>query len=302
MSDVTFLSPSRLATYADCARKFDYDYVQEIDSRDETRLYLNQGLAYHETIEAVCDATDPDDDPEAINERALAAFADRWADHLDPDEYASEAHQTYQRTENRAAIDAFFDPDGGDGIEHARRSIETELWLECVHEGLGLHGIADNVLETDDGLHVVDYKRTLGNVISPYTAEVLEDHLAGEDHDPARVKNAVQTAAYIEGVKQSELYEDGMTVRFSFYGLVNGRSFEGAADGYEVSVRGYPRETTQIYEDRYDTIWALVEQAHEGITSGAYEPAPFELVHEEACPDCAYREMCPDRLAEEVRR
>ena len=42
--------------------------------------------------------------------------------------------------------------------------------------------------------------------------------------------------------------------------------------------------------------------AHEGITSGAYAPDLFELINEEACSDCDYREMCSEYLAEEVRR
>lgn len=302
MSDVTYLSPSRLATYAACPRQFDYDYVQDIDAPDETRLYLNQGLAYHETIEAVCTATEPEDDATTIHARAMEAFAAKWQEHLDPDEYASRAHQEFQRAENRAAVAAFFDPEDGDGIEHARRSVATEHWLDCTHDGLGLHGKADNILRTDDGLHVIDYKRTLRDVITSYTATVLEDHLSGDGHDPSRVRNAFQTATYIEGVKESDLYEAGMTVRFSFYGLMNNRSFESTPDGYEVSARGYPRETTEIYEEYYDTIWTLIERAHTGIQDAVYDPAPFELITEEACPDCAYKEMCADYLVEAVRR
>lgn len=302
VSDVTYLSPSRLATYADCSRKFDYDYVQNVESPDETKLYLNQGLAYHETIEAVCDATGPDDSPERIYDRALSSFETKWEEHLNPNEYASQSHQAYQRAENRAAIESFFDPDGGDGIGHARRSVETEKWIECVHDGLGLHGKVDNILRTDEGLHLIDYKRTLSNVISSRTAEVLMDHLEGEDHDPPRVKNALQTATYIEGIKQSDLYEAGMSVRFSFYGLLNNRSFESSPTGYDISARGYPRETTGIYEEYYDTIWALITRAHEGITTESYDPEPFVLISEEACPDCSYSDMCTDYLAEEVRR
>ncbi|UWG47831.1 UvrD/Rep family helicase fused to exonuclease family domain [Halanaeroarchaeum sp. HSR-CO] len=86
------------------------------------------------------------------------------------------------------------------------------------------------------------------------------------------------------------------------HGLLNNTSFESTPTGYEVSARGYPRETTEIYDDHYDTIWALIRQAHDGITSEAYEPEPFELINEEACPDCDYREMCADRLSTEVRR
>ena len=302
VTDITYLSPSRLATYTDCPRKFDYKYAQKIDAPDKTRLYLNQGLAYHDTIEAVCKATDSDDDPDVIYDRAMATFVEKWNDHLDADEYASQAHQEYQYRENRAAIASFFDPEGGDGIDHARHSIATEKWLKCVHEGLGLHGKADNILRTDEGLHVIDYKRNLRGVISSNKADVLDDHLNGDDHEPKRVKNTFQTATYIEGVKQSDLYEEGMTVRFSFYGLLNHTSFESTPNGYQVSARGYPRETTEIYDENYETIWELIKRAYEGITSESYEPNDFALMNEEACPDCTYRATCGEFLAEEVRR
>lgn len=302
VTDATFLSPSRLATYADCQRKFDYEYVQTINAPEQTRLYLNQGLAYHGTIEAVCDATCRDDDAQRIYDRAVEAFSEQWNEHIDPGEYASSAHQEYQRLENLEAIKTFFDPNGGDGIDHARQSVATEKWLECVENDLGLHGKADNILRTDDGLHVIDYKRKLRNVITLNTADVLEAHLDGTDHDPKKVKNAFQAATYIEGVKQSDLYEEGMTVRFSFYGLLNRTSFDSTPDGYEISVRGYSRDMTNIYEEYYGTIWTLLRRSHEGITSASHDPVPFPLIHDETCPDCTFQDMCREYLSAEVQR
>jgi len=302
VSDVTYVSPSRLATYADCQRKYDHDSVKEVSTPDQTRLYLNQGRAYHETIEAVCDATEPDDNADVIHRRAMEAFTDKWNAHLEPEEYESRAHQEYQRAENRAAIDAFFDPDGGDGIRHARQSVATEKWVECVHKGLGLHGYADNILRTDDGLHVIDYKRSVRGIVTSYTAKYLEQHLHGETHEPKRVKNAFQTATYVEGIKQSELYETGMHVRFSFYGIVHDTDVASTPEGFDITVSGRSRETTDVYAEYYDTIWELIAFAHNGITSGEYVPEPFALIHEEACPDCGYREMCPEYLSAEVQR
>lgn len=296
------LSPSRLATYATCPRLYDYRYGQEVNAPDRTERYLTRGTIYHETIEETCETTDSDDAPEVIHERAMRIFDAKWAEHTNPDDYASTAHQEYQRVENRAAIEAFFDPDGGDGIVHARRSVATECWVECDVDGRSLHGKADTVVRTDDGLHIFDYKRHTNGVLSSRTAEYLGNHLVGEAHEPKRVRNAFQTAAYIEGVKNEPFYEDWMGVRFSFYGLINNSSFEGTPAGYEVSVRGWARETTEIYDEHYDTIWALIRAAHDGITGEAYEPEPFELINEEACPDCEYREMCTDRLSTEVRR
>ena len=302
MSDVTFLSPSRLATYADCPRKFDYNYVQEVEALDETRLYLNQGLAYHETIEDICEAAEPDDDPETIHDRAMDAFTTKWEEHLAPEEYASKAHQEYQRRENRAAIDSFFDPEGGDGIEHARNSIATEKWLECVYDGFGLRGRADNILLSEEELHIIDYKRTVKGVLGHWSGDRLIDHLEQENHEVDRVKNAFQTAAYIEGIKGSNLYEEGMSIRFSFYGLLHDRDTEGTSEGLHISVNGKPRETTTAYEEYHDTVWSLIAQAHQGITNEEHSPTPFSLIQEEACPECDYQAMCPDYLAEEVRQ
>jgi putative RecB family exonuclease len=296
------LSPSRLATYATCPRLYDYRYAQDVNAPDRTELYLNQGRIYHETIEEVCDATGRDDNAETIHDRAMDVFAAKWAEHSNSEDYESDAHQEYQRRENRAAVEAFFDPDGGDGIEHARNSIATECWVECEVDGRGLHGKADNVVRTDEGLHVFDYKRNTNGVLSNRTAEYLGDHLDGEAHEPKRVRNAFQTATYVEGVKNEPFYEEGMEVRFSFYGLLNSTSFESTPAGYEVSARGYPRETTEIYAEHHDTIRDLIRAAHDGITGEAYEPEPFDLITDEACPDCDYREMCADRLSTEVRR
>lgn len=296
------LSPSRLATYAACPRRYDYGHVQDVNAPERTTLYLNQGRAYHGTIEAVCDATGPDDGGEAIRDRALTAFAAKWDEHVDPADYASDAHRAYQRAETRAGIAAFFDADGGDGIAHARRSVATEVWVECERDGRRLRGKADNVLRTADGLHVFDYKRNVRGVLTPRTAHSLDEHLAGEAHEPKRVRNAFQTATYVEGVKNEPFYEDGTAVRFSFYGLLHDTDVASTPDGYEVSASGKARETTDVYGEHYDTVWALVRDAHDGVTDEAFAPEPFDVIGEEACPDCDYREMCADRLAEEVRR
>ncbi|WP_138007402.1 RecB family exonuclease [Halalkalirubrum salinum] len=296
------LSPSRLATYATCPRLYDYRHVQDVNTPDRTELYLTQGTIYHETIEDVCDATSRDDDPGVIYDRAMRIFDAKWDEHSTPDDYKSLAHQEYQRVENRTAVESFFEPDGGDGIEHARRSLATECWVECDVDGRALHGKADNVVRTDEGLHIFDYKRNTRGVLSSGTAEYLGAHLDGEAHEPKRVRNAFQTATYIEGVKNEPFYEDGMEVRFSFYGLLNHTSFESTPDGYDVSARGWSRETTEIYDEHYDTIWALIRHAHDGITAETYAPEPFELIHDEACADCDYREMCADRLSPEVRQ
>lgn len=263
---------------------------------------MYQGRAYHETIETVCNQTARDDDPHTIYERAVDAFEEKWTEHIDPAEYHSEAHQEFQRRENLAGIEAFFDPNGGVGIEHARTSVATEKKIECEHEGLGISGYTDNVLRAEGTLHLVDYKRSVSGVLGSWSGDRLVDHLDGEAHEAKRVKNAFQTAAYIEGIKNSDLYEAGMDVRFSFYGLLHDTDVQSTPDGYEISASGRARETTEAYEEYYETIWALIKSAHRGITEGDYEPQHFGLLREEACDDCEYQAMCPDYLKTEVQQ
>jgi len=303
VSNVISVSPSRLATYAACPKQYQYNSVQSVSSPDETKLYLYQGKAYHELIETVCSLTDHSDDASVIYDRAMNTFDETWEKHIAPEEYASNAHQEYQRRETLAGIKSFFDPDDGDGIEHARTSIATETRIECERNGIGLHGITDNVLrEDDDTLHLIDYKRNVKGVLGHWSADRLVDHLNGEAHEAKRVKNAFQTAAYVEGIKDSSLYEPGMSIRFSFYGLLHKTDTQSTANGYEISASGKPRETTEAYEEYYDTIWDLIEHAHNGITNEEYEPEPFELIQEHACGDCDYQAMCPNYLATEVRQ
>lgn len=299
-----YLSPTELAEYEACPRKHDYGYTQDVDTPDTTRLYLNQGLTYHQTVEEVCERTDEDDDAQTISERASEIFDEKWNEHLEPEEYESRSHQRYQYDENRVAMEAFFDPDGGDGIEHARSSVATEVWVESEHDGIGLHGKVDNVLldSAEEELHIIDYKRNVGGVLSLRTGDSLVEHLERESYEAGRVKNAFQTATYIEGVKNLDLYDRGMSVRFSFYGMVHSTDVKSTPDGYNITVEGKPRETTEAYDEYYDTVWSLIERAHEGITEGTHEPEPFDLIREEACPDCDYKDMCADYLAGEVKR
>lgn len=300
MTDPDALSPTRLATYATCPRQYEHDYVKSVSTPDETKFYLYQGRIYHETIATVCEQTAPEDDPDDIFERAVETFERKWSDQIDPEEYASSAHQTHQRRENRRAIEAFFDPVDGVGIDHARKSVATEKWVECECDGIGLHGYTDNVLRDGETLHLIDYKRNVRGVLGEWSGDKLVEHLEGEAHEAGRVKNAFQTAAYIEGIKQSDLFEEGMSVRFSFYGLIDDAERQSTPDGYEIAVTGKQRETTAAYEEYHETIWDLIEAAYTGITNEMYEPEPFDLLREEACPDCSFKEMCTDYLATEV--
>ncbi|WP_246989156.1 RecB family exonuclease [Halorientalis marina] len=294
------VSPSSLATYAYCPRQYDFAKAQRIDTVDDTKRYLQQGLAMHTTIEWTCEETSETDTPQEIHDRMHSHFPDAWAEEVDPDEFASDAQHDYYRRLAKAGLASVFDPADGAGIDHARQSVAVEKRLTCEHEGVPLKGYADNIIRTDDGLHVVDYKRNTRGMLTSGTAERLEQHLAGEEHEPGRVKNAMQTAAYIEGVKDTTFYEPGMDVQFTFYGLLNNRDIESSPDGYSVTASGYGREMTELYDEYYDTIWELIANAYEGIRGEQYEPEPRDLIYEEGCGDCRYQSMCPDYLGWEV--
>ncbi len=300
VSDSIALSPTRLATYATCPRQYEYRYPKDVSTPDETKLYLYQGKAYHEMIETVCEQTDREDDPTVIFERAMETFDETWDKHIDPEEYASRAHQEYQRRETLAGIKSFFDPDDGDGITHARTSIVTEKWIECERDGLELHGYTDNVLQEGDTLHLIDYKRNVSGVLGSWSGDRLVDHLNEDAHEAKRIKNAFQTAAYIEGIKDSSLYEPGMSIRFSFYGLLHNTDVHSTADGYKIEASGKSRETTGAYEEYHTTIWNLIKLAHDGITNEVYEPEPFDLIQAEACDDCDYKAMCAEYITTEI--
>ncbi|MFD1513471.1 RecB family exonuclease [Halomarina rubra] len=294
--DVFAVSPSRLGVYADCPRRYQYDKVWEVGSPDETRRYMDRGLALHGAIEDTCETVREESalTDEEIREIASDAIDARWDEHSDRDEYASEAHYRYDRQQCLAAIEDYFD---GDGLEHARNSIATEAWLECEREGVALHGRVDNVVKTEEGIRIIDYKSNLKGIISGYSKDAVVTHLAGEDHNPRRVKSMFQAATYIEGVKDLPEYEAGMDVEFTYYGLLYDTETKGSVDGIQVSVRGKGRDVGWIYEAYYDEIWELIGEYYDAIEAGDYEPDSVALQKEHACEDCTFRAMCPDYLA-----
>lgn len=303
MSDGTeaTVSPTRLSEYLYCPRKYDFNYDQSIETPDRSKRYLQQGQALHTTIEWTCKDVDTGTDPTTIHEAALEYFSEAWEHEVEREEFASDAHYEYFQRLARAGISSYFDPEGGPGIEHARRSVAVERELRCDHKGVPLHGYADSIVREDGGLHVIDYKRNLRGMLTSGTADRLAGHLDGEEHEAKRVKNAMQTAVYLEGVKTTDLYSEGMDVRFSFYGLLHKTDAQTGPAGYSVTASGHDREMTEIYADHYDTIWRLIQGAYEGITTQQYEPEPWTLIREEACGDCAYQAMCPEYLGAEVR-
>lgn len=297
--DVLWLSPSRLGVYAACPRRYQYEKEWEIGSPEQTRRYMDRGLALHGAIEDTCDRvrSEPDLTDEAIQQVATDAVETRWERHADRDEYASEAHFDFDRRLCEAAIEDYFDDAG---LGHARNSVATEAWLECRHEDVALRGRVDNVVRTDEGLRIIDYKSSLRGIISSGSKDAVTEHHDGEEHQPQRVKSMFQAAAYIEGVKDLPAYEPGMDIEFTYYGLLQHKETEGALEGLQVSVSGRGRDVGWIYESNYDAVWELIREYYEAIRAETYEPQRMELIRENACDDCTYRAMCPDYLAGEV--
>jgi putative RecB family exonuclease len=298
-SDLDGISPSRLGVYADCARRYQYEKAWGVETPEQTRRYMDRGLALHGAIEDTCEAVRKSGEmsDDAIRERAEEAIATRWDRHGDRAEYRSQSHFRYDRSLCQAAIADYFE---GAGLDHARNSVATEAWLECRHEGVALHGRVDNVVETDEGLRVIDYKSSLRGIISGASQDAVTTHRDASEHNPNRVKSMFQAAAYIEGVKEHSAYEPGMDVEFTYYGLLQSKETTGGLDGLEVSVSGRGRDVGWIYEANYDAIWELIQEYDEGIRTEAFEPQSMALIHEHACDDCTFRSMCPDYLGEEV--
>lgn len=297
------LSPSRLATYGVCPRQYEYDRVWDVETPDESRRYMDRGLIYHAAIEETCETVrdwepDADRSDARIHELALETVESLWERQADRSEYQSDAQFEYDRALTIEAIDSFF---ASDGTDHARHSVATEETVTCERDGRPLKGRVDNIVRTDDGLHIYDYKGSFNGIISWYFAESIPAHREGEEYIGELLKSLFQAAIYIEGARNLDVYEPGMDVQFSFYGLMAEKDREGHPEGLQVSVRGYPREVTDIYHEYHDDIWALVEHCYDGIVTERFEPTRFEQIREEECDDCAYQAMCGDYLAAEVR-
>jgi putative RecB family exonuclease len=277
---------------------YDYNYVQNVTVPDFTRRYIDRGQALHKTIEKVCERVKSIHTDEELRELAFELFEESWEAQTDMEEYDTEAHYRYDRQLARAGIEDYFGD--GPGLEHVRNSVASEVNLSCERQGVSLHGRADNVVETDDGLKIVDYKPSLSGIITG-KKDYLGEHSSGEEYHPGRVKSMFQAATYLEGVKNLSEYDDGMELEFTFYGLLQERDFEKSADGVRATASGRGRDVAWIYEEHYDKVWEMITETYEGILNESFEPEPWELIRENVCEDCDYRRMCADYISSEVR-
>ena len=295
------LSQSRIATYAKCQRLYEFRYDWDVTVPDQTERYFERGNVLHNTIEDTCKqvAAEPTLTDEDIRELALNNIDHYWDNHMDRSEYYSDAEFKEDYMATRARIEAFFDT--GPGYYHVRDSIETEKHVTFERNGQQYHGYIDNIVRTDDGLLLVDYKTS--GIKPPFTREYVRGHWE-DDYRPDRIKPAVQAALYIEGVKTTDLYTPEMNLEFEFYELkkYRGREINRTPEDVTVIIEGKKRPVTDGYRDQRDDVWELIEQCADQITTAAYSPEPFEAIFEDTCESCEYRNICPEYIDEEVSR
>lgn len=289
-----------MAIYATCPRQYEYAKMWNVSTPEETRRYFDRGNVYHGVIEDACEQAHETND---ISESEIREFVrgrtdERWEAETDRSEYRSDAQFAYDRQLVETALESYLDDCG---VEHIRNSVATEAWLQCERDGLHLHGRVDNIVRTDEGLQIIDYKGGLNGIVSWQSMGAIEAHHNGEEYDPSRLKSVFQAATYIEGAKQLDVYEDGMEVEFTFYGLLAKKDRTPDVDGLQVIASGYARDVGKIYHKNKELIWAVIRDCYHGIDGEEYVPEPWLDIREHSCDDCEYQAMCGEFLASEVR-
>ncbi len=297
-SDQT-VSPTKLTTYVECPRRYEFQHDLGIESPPNRERYKNRGIVYHETIAEVCNEATESAETEQLVERARRRFEPIWRRECSPGAYKTRSHYEYDRKLTLKGIETYFQ--NGPGVEHARHSIATEYTIETTYKRAHVSGRIDNVVETDEGLMLIDYKGNLKNMISSRTAGELSRHLDGETYRPKIVKSAVQAAVYLEGLRDSELYAEGMELSFVYYGILHDQEAISTEDGIIPQVSGQGRDVTNICLDNHGTIWQLIREAYQGIRTWNFNPEPWPKIYQSACGECDYKQMCPDFLGEEVK-
>jgi hypothetical protein len=302
------LSPSRISTYVECPRQFEFDYEHSLETaeKDGMERYINRGSVLDTALQKTANEVSPETDTETVRSRAREQFESEWTEQTAVRDYPSPASYEYDRRISRAAVEDYLDPDtDGDGIEHLRRSLGTEVHLEWEDEEWGLlHGYADNIIETRDGLLIIDYKASFGSRNFPNkNGADLKNQVDGTKHYPRRLKKWLQIGLYWQGLKEHEFYTVGDEIRFVFYGLISSKTREPTADGYTVDVSGKSWEMTKLFRSQTETFNRLITDGVNGIRGQNFDPTEhnWELILSEACEECDYRPACGDYLAEEVR-
>lgn len=296
MSDYPF-SQSRLGTYTKCQRMYEFEYDWDVTVPNKQERYFDRGTVLHATIEDVCDkvAAESELSDDAIRDYAMDRLAYHWKQEMDPDEYYSDAEFKEDRVASEARIRAFFD--SGPGITHARTSIATEKRVSLERNGIEYTGYIDNILRTETGLTLVDYKTS--SISPPFSREYVKQHLE-EGYRPDRVKPAMQTAIYVEAIKTTDLYDPEMELEFVFYELRKSRSKEVTRlpGQLEITVEGNARHVADGYRQQKEDVWKLIDQSTAAVRDANFTPEPFREIYDDTCSGCDFRTICPEYLEE----
>lgn len=291
-----------------CPRQFEFHYVHDLDGEDQTdkQRYFDRGSALDTALQQTADSVSTETAVETVRQLARENFAEVWSATTAQENYPSPASYEYDRRLCASAIEDYLDPQtDGEGIVHLQRSVGTEVHIEWTDEELGpMHGYADNIVRTPDGLLIIDYKASYSSGSFPNkSGSDLESQLNGSGLYTRRLKKWLQIAMYCDGLKEHDLYTPSDEIQFMFYGLIGSKSRTPTADGYTVSVSGKEWDMTGLYDEYQDELWAYISDSIAGIHDEAFDPTggTWELIQEEACGDCDYQPSCGDYLAEEVR-
>lgn len=291
-----------------CPRQFEFHYVHDLEGADTTDMerYFDRGSVLDTALQRTADEITTETDAETVQELARENFDDVWASTTARDNYPSPASYEYDRRLSKAAIEDYVNPQtDGEGVIHLKRSVGTEVHLEWTDDELGpMHGYADNIVRTQDGFLIIDYKASYsGRYFPNKSGSDLEKQLDGTGHYPSRLKKWLQIGMYCDGLKEHDLYSSGDQIQFMFYGLIGSKSRTATPDGYTVSVSGKEWDMTDLYRTYYNELWDFISDSVAGIQAEAFDPTGenWELIQEEACGDCDYQPTCGDVLAEEVR-
>ncbi len=293
------VSPSQLSTYISCPRKYDYQYDQCVSNSQENERYKHRGIVYHETIAKTCDETEPTDTKTTVIDTAKTNFEQIWSKQTTLQNYDTRPHYQHDKKLTVSGIVSYF-LEGG-GFEHAQSSVATEYPIETEYKRVHLRGRVDNIVRTDTGLQLIDYKSNIKNIVSSRTVDNLSKHLSGDKYRPKLVQSAIQAAVYLKGIEETDFYEDGMDIEFLFYGVLHNRDMQPSLDGISPIATGKDRNVTNLCLDHHGTIWQLIREAYQGILTMSYDPSHWPAIYNRTCGNCEYQKMCPEYLSEEVR-
>jgi putative RecB family exonuclease len=155
----TGLSPSKIATFTDCPRRFQYSAIDRLE--EPPTIWTLKGTLVHSALEALfCLAPERRGIDEALSALDEASKDSRFREELATLELSVLDEERFV-ADAETLVHSYFameDPRGIDAVGVELR-IDTELPLAGEHEPLLLRGIIDRLdRAADGGLTIVDYK------------------------------------------------------------------------------------------------------------------------------------------------